>query len=127
MPDHGYFYWNELYTHDAEAARKRYGEALGWTYDSMPMESGGSYALCKVGDRMVGGIFPMEGPHFEGVPEHWLSYIAVDDIDKRVDKARTLGFDIKREPFSVPGIGRIAVLKDPGGAMIGWMTPEQDN
>ena len=28
-----------------------------------------------------------------------------------------------REPFDVPGTGRIAILKEPGGAAIGWMTP----
>ena len=25
--------------------------------------------------------------------------------------------------FDVPGVGRIAILMDPGGAGIGWITP----
>ena len=25
--------------------------------------------------------------------------------------------------FDVPGVGRIAIIKQPGGAVIGWMTP----
>ena len=25
--------------------------------------------------------------------------------------------------FDVPGVGRIAILMEPGGAGIGWMTP----
>jgi predicted enzyme related to lactoylglutathione lyase len=28
-----------------------------------------------------------------------------------------------RPAFDVPGVGRIVVLKEPGGAGIGWMTP----
>jgi predicted enzyme related to lactoylglutathione lyase len=28
-----------------------------------------------------------------------------------------------RAPFDVPGVGRIAMLQEPGGAGIGWMTP----
>jgi predicted enzyme related to lactoylglutathione lyase len=28
-----------------------------------------------------------------------------------------------RPVFDVPGIGRIAILREPGGASIGWMTP----
>jgi uncharacterized protein len=28
-----------------------------------------------------------------------------------------------REPFEVQGVGRIAILREPGGAMVGWMTP----
>jgi uncharacterized protein len=30
-----------------------------------------------------------------------------------------------KEPFDVPGVGRIAILSEPGGAGIGWMTPAQ--
>jgi hypothetical protein len=28
-----------------------------------------------------------------------------------------------RPLFDIPGIGRIAILREPGGAGIGWMTP----
>jgi predicted enzyme related to lactoylglutathione lyase len=28
-----------------------------------------------------------------------------------------------RPPFDVPGVGRIAILREPGGAVVGWMTP----
>ena len=31
---------------------------------------------------------------------------------------------IERRPaFDVPGVGRIAILLEPGGAGVGWMTP----
>ena len=46
-----------------------------------------------------------------------MSYIAVDDVDKRVDKAKKAGATILREPFDVPGVGRIAILKQPGGGV----------
>ena len=36
-----------------------------------------------------------------------MAYLAVDDVDARVEKA----------------VGRIAILMEPGGAGIGWMTP----
>jgi uncharacterized protein len=28
-----------------------------------------------------------------------------------------------KPPFDVPGVGRIAILLEEGGAGIGWMTP----
>ena len=34
---------------------------------------------------------------------------------------RILG--VMREPFDIPGVGRIAILQEPGGAGVGWMTP----
>jgi hypothetical protein len=67
----------------------------------------------------------MKGKHFEGVPPHWLSYIDVDEIDKRVAAAKKAGATIIRDPFDVEGVGRIAILKDAVGALIAWMTPAQ--
>jgi predicted enzyme related to lactoylglutathione lyase len=74
------------------------------------------------GKQPVGGIF--DTTSLPGnIPEHWLPYLAVDDVDARCAKARQAGATIIREPFDIPKVGRIAILKEPGGAMVGWMTP----
>lgn len=124
MWSHGHFYWNELMTRDADKAKKFYGDAIGWAYDAMPMPEG-TYWVAKVGDKPVGGIFTMSGPDFAGAPESWMSYLAVDDIDARLKKATAAGAKIMRQPFDVPNVGRIAMVQEPGGAVIGWMTPAQ--
>jgi hypothetical protein len=85
----------------------------------------GTYWVAKVDDKPVGGILPISGPEFEGVPESWMSYIAVDDIDARLAKAKAAGAKLIREPFEVSSVGRIAILKEPGGAYIGWITPSE--
>ena len=124
MTAHGHFYWNELNSNDAEKAKAFYAEALGWTYNDMPME-GGVYSVIMDGEEMVGGIFPMTDPMFDGLPEHWLGYIAVDDIDARAAKAVAAGATLIREPWDVPEIGRMAIVKDPNGAVAGWITPSE--
>jgi predicted enzyme related to lactoylglutathione lyase len=73
---------------------------------------------------MVGGMFEMKGPDFANVPEHWLTYIAVDDVDARLKKATDAGAKVLKEPFDIPGVGRMAVLMEPGGATVAWMTPK---
>ncbi|MEM9683145.1 MAG: VOC family protein, partial [Pseudomonadota bacterium] len=118
------FYWNELMTHDIEKAKKFYEDALGWSFEGMPMENG-TYWLVKSGDRPLGGMFEMAGTEFDGMPEHWMAYISVDDIDARLEKAVAGGATITRPAFDVPGVGRIAMLQEPGGAHIGWMTPAE--
>ena len=123
MWQHGHFYWNELMTRDPESARAFYGDSVGWTFDAMDMGEGGTYWVCKDGDKPVGGLFEMNKPEFEGMSPHWFSYIAVDDIDARLEKAAKAGATIKRPPFDVPGVGRIAIVADPTGAVLGWMTP----
>ena len=55
--------------------------------------------------------------------DSWIPYLAVDDIDARANKAIAAGASFIREPFDVPGVGRIPILREPGGAVVGWMTP----
>ncbi|MGI9449495.1 MAG: VOC family protein [Geminicoccaceae bacterium] len=123
MWQHGHFYWNELMTRDTEGAKAFYGETLGWTFEGVDMGEDGMYWVAKDGDQPVGGLFDISKPEFEGVPPHWFAYIAVDDIDARLEKATKAGATIKRPPFDVPGVGRIANIADATGATIGWMTP----
>ncbi|MDF2780720.1 MAG: hypothetical protein K0S96_524 [Geminicoccaceae bacterium] len=124
MWQHGHFYWNELMTRDVAGAKSFYGELLGWQFDGMPMAQGGTYWVAKDGDKPLGGIFDISAEaQLEGVPPHWFAYIAVDDVDARVAKATAAGAELLRPLFDVPGVGRIAILKDPTGAAIGWITP----
>ena len=124
MTAHGHFHWNELMTHNAARARDFYAKSLGWTYDDMPMP-GGAYTLIKSGDSLVGGMFPITDPQMSKMPEHWFAYIAVDDVDARLKKLKAAGGKVHREPFDVPGVGRIAIVEDVNGAMQGWMTPAE--
>jgi len=120
---HGKFYWNELLARDIEGAKKFYADTVGWSYDAMPMPGNATYWVAKMGDEPVGGIFDISGHDYDGVPENWMSYLAVDDVDARVKKAVKAGAKLMKPIFDVPGVGRIAILKEPGGAGVGWMTP----
>ena len=111
---HGKFHWNELMTRDVVRAKKFYAETLGWSFDPMPMPSGGTYWIAKMGDEFVGGIFDIRGPDYAGVPEGWMPYIAVDDVDARAKKAVAAGAKIMKPAFDVPNVGRIVILQEPG-------------
>ena len=124
MTAHGAFFWNELMTWSVEKARGFYGETLDWQYVTHPMADGGTYTICKSGEAMVAGIFEMKPEAgFDGVPDHWFAYIAVDDIDARLAGVESAGGEISRPAFDVPDVGRFAVVKDSAGAFIGWVTP----
>jgi uncharacterized protein len=111
---HGMFYWNELMTRDVEGAKKFYADTMGWSYEGMPTPGAGTYWIAKMGKETVGGIFDINSAEYKDVPESWMSYIAVDDVDARVNKATKAGAKIMKPPFDVPG-----------GAPIGWMTPAE--
>ncbi len=91
----------------------------------MPGPNGSTYWIAKIGEQRIGGLFPLDPATCADVPEGWLAYIAVDDVDARVKKAQANGAKLMRPIFDVPNIGRIAILTEPGGAGIGWITPVQ--
>lgn len=120
---HGNFCWNELVTRDVEGAKRFYQSTIGWSFEAKPMNDGKPYWVASINGTQVGGIFPLSSPEYDGVPEGWMSYIAVDDVDARVAKAVKAGAKLMKPIFDVPHVGRIAILKEPGGAGVGWMTP----
>jgi uncharacterized protein len=120
---HGKFYWNELMARDVVKAKKFYADTLGWSFEATPMPGGGTYWVAKMNNEPVGGIFEISGADYAAVPEGWMPYIAVDDVDARAKKAVAAGAKIMKPAFDVPNVGRIVILREPGGAGIGWMTP----
>ena len=128
MPDtrHGHFHWNELNTWESEAAKEFYAATLGWTYERFPMADGGDYTVCMSSGEPVAGIFEMcKGMGMDEVPNHWFAYITVDDVDIRVQEVESAGGTICREPFDVPTVGRISIVQDKTGAVVGWITPAE--
>jgi uncharacterized protein len=125
MPgSHGTFHWNELMTRNVERAKTFYADTIGWSFDGMPMpDGGGTYWVAKMDGESVAGILDISAPDFAQVPESWVAYLAVDDVDARVRKALAAGAKLMKPAFDVPGVGRIAILMEPGGAGIGWITP----
>jgi uncharacterized protein len=122
MTSHGHFNWNELMTRDVEKAKKFYADTLGWSYEGMPMPEG-TYWVASTGGEPVAGIVDAGS---DGPSEAWIGYIAVDDVDARAKKAVQAGAKILQPAFDIPGVGRIVILAEPGGATIGWMTPANE-
>jgi predicted enzyme related to lactoylglutathione lyase len=125
MATHGSFYWNELMTRDAEAAKRFYGAALGWVFEPMEPTDNPTYWVAKVDGEAVAGILQMEGPDYADASEGWFGYVAVKDLPTALARAAIEGGEVVREPWDVPGVGRIAIVNDNAGNSMGWMTPSE--
>jgi hypothetical protein len=112
-------------TRDIQGAQRFYRDTIGWSFEPMKMDRG-TYWIAKSGDKNVGGMFELTSPKFDGAPNAWMSYLAVDDVDARVAKAKKAGGKLMRPIFDVPGVGRIAILMQPDGAGVAWMTPKRE-
>jgi predicted enzyme related to lactoylglutathione lyase len=62
-------------------------------------------------------------PRPEGVPPAWTSYVWVDDVDAVAARATSAGGTLVREPFDSLDGGRMAIVADPAGAVLGVWQP----
>jgi hypothetical protein len=120
QPAEGVFVWDELGTTDADAAQRFYESVFGWTTADPGPEYGG-YRIFNVGETGVAGLMGLPD---DSIPPHWQPYVAVDDVDGTVERARELGASVLADPMDVPNVGRVSVLKDPQGATFGIIKPQ---
>lgn len=113
--------WNELISPDLAAATTFYSDVLGVAWETQQMEGGMDYTCLLVDGRQVAGGMP---PMMEGVPPHWNVYFNVESVDDTVAKVVELGGSVVAPAFDVPGVGRMAILADPQGAMFNLMAGE---
>ena len=129
MSSHGIVWWSELNTWDAGKARDYYGPVMGWEFQEMPTagtDEPRPYYLALNNGQPVAGIFTLVQPMFNGVPDHWFTYLAVDSLEEAIAASKERGGSVRREPFDIPGAGRIAVIADSNGAVFGLIQPSQD-
>jgi predicted enzyme related to lactoylglutathione lyase len=128
--------FNNLNTHDPDAAKAFYGAVFGW--GTMPMGGGAeAWTLSGYGDHLellnpgtlermasmgapkgfenvVATLTPLPD-HDRDVPAHWSVTFATADADATAAKATELGGNVIAGPFDAPWV-RMAVIKDPQGA-----------
>lgn len=107
--------WVDTWQDDAAAAKSFYGELFGWE-----IADGPEYGMARHRGRDVAGF---GSPAPEGVAPQWTTYVWVDDVDATAAKAREAGGSVLTEPFDALDGGRMAIISDPFGAVLGVWRP----
>ena len=108
--------WIDTSQPDPEAAVDFYSGLFGWEFESvMPPGAPGKYFMGRLGGRDVAAVSSIP----EGVPATamWDTYVWVDSADETASRVRDAGGTVVKEPFDVMDSGRMAVFKDPEGAV----------
>ena len=122
----GAFCWIELATTDQAAAKKFYSGLFGWGIDDNPMGPDEFYTMFKLNDRNTGAAYTMRKEQREqGVPPYWGIYMSVANADEAAAKAAKLGAAVLAPAFDVFDAGRMAVLRDPTGAIFSVWQPKR--
>ncbi len=113
--------WEDLRSHDADAARAFYRDVFG--YDYAPVEGAGpdytTFSLAGEGAPR-GGIGGMFGA--EDRPSHWLAYFGVQDAAAATAAAERLGGSVALPGFETP-FGVMAGIVDPWGSSF-WVVQQ---
>jgi len=106
--------WTELYTRSRAAAASFYTAVLDWEVESV-QAGDETFISCSLGGTPVAGMMEM-GAAWGDTPSHWMPYFAVTDADAAAALADGLGGEVVSPPGDT-GAGRLAVLRDPLGAL----------
>ncbi|QIN81983.1 VOC family protein [Rubrobacter tropicus] len=123
--DAGCMAWNELQSRAPEKASSFYRDLFGWQME--PIDQDGSTVYLTIRNSagwMNGGIMPLSGRQGDA-PSFWLTYFTVPSCDRAVERAEESGGGLLAGPME-PGMGRIAVLNDPQGAVFAVFEGETD-
>jgi predicted enzyme related to lactoylglutathione lyase len=123
--DPGCFVWSELHTPDVDRASGFLRELFGWDIRPQRGNFDVPYLIVRNGDWLNAGILPF-GPEEGDAPPHWLTYFTVTSCDAIAARAAGLGGHVLGGPRDV-SIGRIAVVRDPAGAVFALFEGETDD
>jgi uncharacterized protein len=115
--------WAELDARGVAGSRPFYQQVFGWTVkeSEAPAEGMPPYIEWQADGESIAGAMEMPPMVPEQVPNFWLAYFSVADVDATAAKAKELGGQVSMPPMDYPG-GRFAVLQDPQGATFAVMT-----
>jgi len=103
----------ELPAADAKAAGKFYHDLFGWKVET---DDKFDYVMFQPQDGPGGGMAPLSD---DVEPGDTVVYVGTDDIDATLAKAEALGASVVQGEMEIPGMGWLAVFKDPTGNRVG--------
>ncbi|MEF2551706.1 VOC family protein [Aurantimonas sp. A2-1-M11] len=114
--------WYELLTPDPDAAQEFYAEVIGWSF-APSGHPGMDYRIISAPDGMpVAGLMKQQdGMETDAA---WVGYLAVADVDAAVDTVEKAGGATHMPATAIDGVGRMAMLADPHGAIFYVMRGE---
>jgi len=121
----GSFSWVELATSDPKAAVAFYRALFGWDVVEHDMGPNGVYTIFTMRGQDVAaaaGQHPQERQM--SIPPHWNLYVTVTSADEAATRATQLGATTLDAPFDVMHQGRMAIIRDPTGAVLQLWEPQ---
>lgn len=129
IADIGSWIWIELFSHDARQSGDFYADIAGyevWDYEPQSKALKDRTNLLLASDGYARAAVTEFPPERAQAKPSWLPFVRVSDTLQIVRKAQELGGRVVVAPSADMLDGRVAVLADTRGAMIGVMEWSED-
>jgi predicted enzyme related to lactoylglutathione lyase len=113
-PAAGRIVWDEMLAADQATAADFYGSLASLEVSTISRR-GGEYTLLRAQGRDRAGVMERPDPR---VTPLWLTYFAVDDVAAAARRVTELGGEVLLAPSPDLREGQMAVVTDPGGAIL---------
>lgn len=117
----GVIAWIDLTAQNAEETRAFYEKVAGWKSKPVPMGEYDDYCMDASDGQTIAGICHARGEN-TGLPQAWLVYINVVDLDLSLKACQASGGKVLNGPRQI-GNARCAVIEDPAGAFAALYEP----
>ena len=120
----GKFVWFDLFTSDLQAARQFYEALFGWSF--LETHPGDNQVLTITREGVpIANAVSADRAKIKDQPSRWLSYLSVADVDQTVLRIEKNHGSVYMPPKNLPDRGRVAVVKDPEGAVFAVVTTSE--
>ena len=114
--------WFEIYVSDIERAKKFYEAVFELKLEKLPQSGGSlddmwSFPMHKNGSGAAGALAKMQGA--PSGPGGTIVYFVANDCGEVAARAAKSGGQIVKDKFSIGEYGKIALIKDPDGNIVG--------
>lgn len=116
----GTFCWADLVVDDQNAAKAFYTGLFGWDYEDFPISDGSFYSVAQLAGKALAAIVPLPDP---SMLPHWNCYVSVQDVEAAAWRAEALGAAVVQAAGDIGDSGRLAVFRDPQGAILSVWQP----
>lgn len=111
---HGSFIWYELVSPDPDASKAFYDAIIGWNIEPQPAGEMDYRMIRRRDGGNAGGVLRLNAEmEAKGGRPTWLGYVGVDDVDRTAEKLKAAGGTIWVNPWTIKGVGRVAMVTDP--------------
>ena len=112
--------WVDLTVPNATEVRDFYSQVVGWVPSPVDMGSYEDFNM-SAGGKPVAGVCHARDANAE-IPNQWMLYIVVEDLDRSLERCQELGGKILGEPRRMSS-SSFCIIQDPGGAVCALYQP----